>query len=514
MSDFNLDPTFTDFVNYSLDSTMIDPAGIDQTSVENALLEMLFEATGVGMTQFQAGISVKKTHDREGRAFAAWVVSQIPPTMQDPLVIAQIDLRTLTKYLEENPNVAPEASKYVVDKKLTSRLTDHYVNVQLPAFDNVNTNRSDDDLREAIANETNIADIPEAITFNPAVSTKPEDLRATVLGVEPSAETLSADDPASEPVATNEGLTSFAEMLAEARGGTAASGTNTISVDDFKNIFTFDDTFASAAQLFSEYQLQSILGLDEGAIQEYKFRWTEDVPPTERMAAQGVTMNLLELRKMLRTMEPKHVAALSDKLAIAGYYERVGAEGPLIDGNGNDVVFQRAVSELVYDSVAQGGAAITTVLNNQLQQRLENVNQKFREASLTGLQQQVMEYGTYVLGRPLTPEQAMEAIRSLPEFRETYVEEQLAAGVPEETILAAPAELDDAESSQLLQYVYDANKREAQRFGANNWASLFADEAKRRKAGAQSGRELPFGVAEGTRAQDITVGDVTGDSGD
>lgn len=512
MSDFNIDPNTQEYFASTFDASYIDPAGGPTDTLQKSILDYLHDTLGVGKLKGRFG--VPDHYPPEGKTFAQFVIDSLPPNMLHEDIVKQLDLRTFAKALQSDPSIAPEAAEFATEHRITARLTEHYAKEVVDnSFANVSTSRSNEELQQAVINDTVIGTVPEVITLIPMPDD--DEMRATVFGIEPSAETPSANDPASEPGAMGEALPNFdLSWLDEERGPMATTETTTVSIDDFTTLFTFDDTFASAAQLFNDYQLNSILGLDQGAIQQYKFRWTEDVPPTERMAAQGVTMNLLELRKMLRTMEPKHVAALSDKLAIAGYYERVGAEGPLIDGNGNDVVFQRAVSELVYDSVAQGGAAITTVLNNQLQQRLGNVNQKFREASLTGLQQQVMEYGTYVLGRPLTPEQAMEAIRSLPEFRETYVEEQLAAGVTEETILAAPAELDDAESSQLLQYVYDANKREAQRFGANNWAGLFADEAKRRKAGAQSGRELPFGVAEGTRAQDITVGDVTGDSGD
>jgi hypothetical protein len=230
------------------------------------------------------------------------------------------------------------------------------------------------------------------------------------------------------------------------------------------------------------------------------------------MGGRGVTFNLLQLRKQLRSMDPKYVAALSDKLAIAGYYERIGAQGPQIDGNGSDVIFQRAVSELVYDSVAAGGEALNSVLSRQLNQRLNNVNEQFKTASLSGLQQDIMQLGTYVLGRPLTSEQAMEAIRTLPEFQTGFVEEQLAAGVAPDVITTGAQELDETEQQQLLQYVYDANRREAQRFGANNWAGMFAQEAQRRIRGVQSPQEVPFGVGEGTRPQDISAGDVMGDS--
>jgi len=303
---------------------------------------------------------------------------------------------------------------------------------------------------------------------------------------------------------------SLQEQVNAALGGGLSTSESQVTAEDLQTIFGYDDTFASAANIFNDYQLKAILGVDDGAVEVYKFRWNEDPPPG--MGGRGATFNLLQLRKQLRSMDPKYVAALSDKLAIAGYYDRIGAQGPQIDGNGSDVIFQRAVSELVYDSVAAGGEALNSVLSRQLNQRLNNVNEQFKTASLSGLQQNIMQLGTYVLGQPLTPEQAMEAIRTLPEFQTGFVEEQLAAGVAPDVITAGAQELDETEQQQLLQYVYDANRREAQRFGANNWAGMFAQEAQRRIRGVQSPQEVPFGVGEGTRPQDISAGDVMGDS--
>lgn len=503
MSELVFDPAFTQYLLSTLDTTNLDPQGTNTSALQETILDELYKATGVGKLASPRFAQLPAIYGDEGRAFAQFVIDQLPVELRHAPVIQQLDLRTFTKYLEQNASQFPESSKYVTDNNLTSRLTDHYATQSLGAFDNTSTDRSDDELKTDIINKTSVGEVPDSITFPPMAD--PELLRAQVFDQE-----LPQENTADEVSRRTAKLSELQQNTEAALGGNLPSSESQVSVEDLETIFGYDDTFASAANIFNDYQLQAILGVDDGAVEVYKFRWNEDPPPG--MGGRGVTFNLLQLRKQLRNMDPKYVAALSDKLAIAGYYERVGAQGPQIDGNGSDVIFQRAVSELVYDSVAAGGEALNSVLSRQLNQRLNNVNEQFKTASLSGLQQNIMQLGTYVLGQPLTPEQAMEAIRTLPEFQTGFVEEQLAAGVAPDVITAGAQELDEAEQQQLLQYVYDANRREAQRFGANNWAGMFAQEAQRRIRGVQSPQELPFGVGEGTRPQEVSAGDVMGDS--
>ena len=500
MSELVFDPAFTQYLSSSFDFTNVDPSGVDQTSLENSVIKALYDATGEGFVEFSVGFGSRKTEDADARPLAQFVINQLPPELRHPDVVGVLDLRTFTNYLENNASQFPEASKYVVDNKLTSRLTNHYASIQVPAFDSVSTDKSDDELRDAIINDTSVGTIPESITFQPIKD--PTELRAETLGIEQPEENTQGE--------AERRTVSLQEEVNAVLGGGLPTSESQVTAEDLQTIFGYDDTFASAANIFNDYQLKAILGVDDGAVETYKFRWNED--PPAGMGGRGVTFNLLQLRKQLRSMDAKYVAALSDKLAIAGYYERVGAQGPQIDGNGSDVIFQRAVSELVYDSVAGGGEALNSVLSRQLNQRLNNVNEQFKTASLSGLQQDIMQLGTYVLGRPLTADQAMEAIRTLPEFQTGFVEEQLTAGVAPDVLTAGAQELDEAEQQQLLRYVYDANRREAQRFGANNWAGMFAEEAQRRIRGVQSPQELPFGVGEGTRSQEVSAGDVMGDS--
>lgn len=499
MSELVFDPAFTQYLLSTLDTTNLDPQGTNNSALQETILDELHKATGVGKVASPRFAQIPDMYPDEGRAFAQFVIDQIPVELRHEPVIQQLDLRTFTKYLEQNTSQFPDSSKYVTDNNITSRLTDHYVTQSLGAFANTSTDRSDDELKTDIINKTSVGEVPDSITFPPMAD--PELLRAQVFDQE------LPDDTSDEPA---QRTASLQEQVNAVLGGGLPTSDAQVTAEDLQNIFGFDDNFASAANIFNDYQLQAILGVDEGAVETYKFRWNEDPPPG--MGGRGVTFNLLQLRKQLRNMDPKYVAALSDKLAIAGYYERVGAQGPQIDGNGSDVIFQRAVSELVYDSVAGGGEALNSVLSRQLNQRLNNVNEQFKTASLSGLQQDIMQLGTYVLGRPLTAEQAMEAIRTLPEFQSGFVEEQLTAGVAPDAITAGAQELDEAEQQQLLKYVYDANRREAQRFGANNWAGMFAQEAQRRIRGVQSPQELPFGVGEGTRSQEVSAGDVMGDS--
>lgn len=500
MSELVIDPTFGQYLSGTFDTTNIDPLGVNETDLENHIIKLLHDATGKGYVEFSVGFGSRKTEDPDARPLANFILNQLPAELRHPTVVDQIDLRTFTNYLEQNPQAVPDASNYVIDNKLTSRLTNYYASTQVAAFDSVATDRSDDELRDAIINDTSVGTIPESITFQPIKN--PAELRAEVFGQEPT-----PDETSQQP---EQRTASLQDQVNAVLGGGLSTSESQVTAEDLQTIFGYDDTFASAATIFNDYQLKSILGVDEGAVETYKFRWNEDPPPG--MGGRGVTFNLLQLRKQLRSMDPKYVAALSDKLAIAGYYERIGAQGPQIDGNGSDVIFQRAVSELVYDSVTAGGEALNSVLSRQLNQRLNNVNEQFKSASLSGLQQNIMQLGTYVLGRPLTSQQAMEAIRTLPEFQTGFVEEQLAAGVAPDVITAGAQELDETEQQQLLRYVYDANRREAQRFGANNWAGMFAQEAQRRIRGVQSPQEVPFGVGEGTRPQDISAGDVMGDS--
>jgi hypothetical protein len=503
MSELVIDPTFGQYLSGTFDTTNIDPLGVNETDLENHIIKLFHDATGKGYVEFSVGFGSRKTEDPDARPLANFILNQLPVELRHPTVVDQIDLRTFTNYLEKNPQAVPDASNYVIDNKLTSRLTNYYASTQVAAFDSVATDRSDDELRDAIINDTSVGTIPETITFQPIKD--PAELRAEVFGQE-----VPQDNDVEEVPRRTATLSEFKQNTNAALGGNLPLSDSQVSAEDLETIFGFDDTFASAANIFNDYQLQAILGADDGAVEIYKFRWNEDPPPG--LGGRGVTFNLLQLRKQLRSMDPKYVAALSDKLAIAGYYERVGAQGPQIDGNGSDVIFQRAVSELVYDSVAAGGEALNSVLSRQLNQRLNNVNEQFKSASLSGLQQNIMQLGTYVLGRPLTPQQAMEAIRTLPEFQTGFVEEQLAAGVAPDVITAGAQELDETEQQQLLRYVYDANRREAQRFGANNWAGMFAQEAQRRISGVQSPQEVPFGAGEGTRPQNISAGDVMGDS--
>lgn len=494
MSELVFDPAFLQYLSSTFDTSNVDPSNQDKSSVVQAILDDLNITTGVGY------LFGGQAYVDNGDAFAEFVINQLPPELHHEDIIAQLDLRVFSKYLENNPNDFPDATKFVVDNKITSRLTDHFATQNIVAFDSVTTDKSDDELRQGVINNTSVGTVPDSITYRPLLD--PTEVRSQVLGIEQPQE-----DAADEP---EQRTASLQEQVNAILGGGLPTSESQVTAEDLQTIFGYDDTFASAATIFNDYQLKSILGVDEGAVETYKFRWNEDPPPG--MGGRGVTFNLLQLRKQLRSMDPKYVAALSDKLAIAGYYERIGAQGPQIDGNGSDVIFQRAVSELVYDSVTAGGEALNSVLSRQLNQRLNNVNEQFKTASLSGLQQDIMQLGTYVLGRPLTSEQAMEAIRTLPEFQTGFVEEQLAAGVAPDVITTGAQELDETEQQQLLQYVYDANRREAQRFGANNWAGMFAQEAQRRIRGVQSPQEVPFGVGEGTRPQDISAGDVMGDS--
>jgi hypothetical protein len=503
MSELVFDPAFTQYVLSTLDTTNLDPQGTNNNELQVAILDQLYQATGVGKIKSPKFTGAPDIYPEAGRAFAQFVIDQLPVELRHQPVIQQLDLRTFTKYLEQNASQFPESSKYVTDNNITSRLTDHYATQSLGAFDNTSTDRSDDELKTDIINKTSVGEVPDSITFPPMAD--PELIRAQVFDQE-----VPQDNNVEEVPRRTATLSELQQNTNAVLGGNLSSSESQVSAEDLETIFGYDDTFASAANIFNDYQLKAILGVDDGAVEVYKFRWNED--PPAGLGGRGVTFNLLQLRKQLRSMDPKYVAALSDKLAIAGYYERVGAQGPQIDGNGSDVIFQRAVSELVYDSVAAGGEALNSVLSRQLNQRLNNVNEQFKSASLSGLQQNIMQLGTYVLGRPLTPEQAMEAIRTLPEFQTGFVEEQLAAGVAPDVITAGAQELDETEQQQLLRYVYDANRREAQRFGANNWAGMFAQEAQRRIRGVQSPQEVPFGAGEGTRPQDISAGDVMGDS--